>query len=155
MTGKLTRHLLLIVILGALAVSFLFDWLGLKNLGLFNVLNYIHEGISVFIIWLIYLYLKSFRLFTNKNVQHNLKIVAVNLITVYLTVFILKQIFQPQFVTIGFPPQTNDFKTIVYSNLVSLLGLFSMVGFIFALRNLIFYKPKKTRDFISIPVCLF
>ena len=147
MTGKLTRHLLLIVILGALAVSFLFDWLGLKNLGLFNVLNYIHEGISVFIIWLIYLYLKSFRLFTNKNVQHNLKIVAVNLITVYLTVFILKQIFQPQFVTIGFPPQTNDFKTIVYSNLVSLLGLFSMVGFIFALRNLIFYKPKKNTRF--------
>ncbi|MCD6376892.1 MAG: SpoIIE family protein phosphatase [Caldisericaceae bacterium] len=143
MTKKLTRHFLLIAILGVMSVSFLFDWGGLKNLGLFNLLGYVHEGLSVLVIWLVYLYLKSLHLFNNKNVQYNLKLIVINLISVYVLVFALKLIFQPQFVTIGFPPQTNDLKTIIYSNLVSLIGLFSMVGFILALRNLIFYKPKK------------
>ncbi len=143
MTKKLTRHLLLIVVLGVMSISFLFDWMGLKNLGLFNFLGYVHEGLSVLVIWLIYLYLKSLHWFNNKSVQYNLKIIVINLLTIYGLIFLLKQIFNPQFVTVGFPPQTEDLKTIIYSNLVSLIGLFSMVGFILALRNLIFYKPKK------------
>lgn len=143
MTKKLTRHLLLIAVLGVMSVSFLFDWVGLKNLGLFNFLGYVHEGLSVLVIWLAYLYFKSLHFFNKKNVQYNLKLIVINLVSVYGLVFILKLIFNPQFVTVGFPPQTDDLKTIIYSNLVSLIGVFSMVGFILALRNLIFYKPKK------------
>ncbi len=143
MIKKLSKHLILIVIIGAFTVSFLFDLIGLKSLGVFNFLGYVHEGISVLTIWLIYIYLKRLHIFNNKDVRHNLKIIALNLITVYGFVFLLKALFNPQFVTLDFPPQTDDFQTIVYSNIITFIGLFSMVGFILNLRNLIFYKHKK------------
>ncbi|WP_456406241.1 SpoIIE family protein phosphatase [Caldithrix abyssi] len=143
MRKQLTKHLLLVIILGASGLSFLFDLIGLKNLGVFNFLGYVHEGLSVFIIWLIYIYLKTLNIFNIKNVQHNLKIIVLNLLSVYAVISLLKFIFKPEFVTIDFPPQTDDLQTTVYSNFVSMIGLFSMVGFILNLRNLIFYKQKK------------
>ncbi|APF17402.1 hypothetical protein Calab_1893 [Caldithrix abyssi DSM 13497] len=146
MRKQLTKHLLLVIILGASGLSFLFDLIGLKNLGVFNFLGYVHEGLSVFIIWLIYIYLKTLNIFNIKNVQHNLKIIVLNLLSVYAVISLLKFIFKPEFVTIDFPPQTDDLQTIVYSNFVSMIGLFSMVGFILNLRNLIFYKQKKTHQ---------
>ncbi len=147
MIKKLTRHLILIVIFGIFVLSFVFDWLGLKNLGLFNFLGYIHEGLSVLAIWLIYLYLKNFPQFRQQDVFPNLKMMAFNISIIYLIILILKVIFKPKFITLNFPPQAGDLKTIIYSNIVSLLGLFSMIAFILNLRNLIFYKPKKNTKF--------
>ncbi len=138
-----TRHLLLVVIIVNSLFTFASDWLDVKYLGFFNFLEYLHEGLCVFGLWLIFLYLKSFKIFKEKDVRHNLKILLINLTLTYAIVALLKWIFDPVFIVSDFPPQTDDFNTIIFANLVGLLAGFSMVAFVLALRNLIFYKYKK------------
>ena len=139
----LKRHLFLVGILPIALITFFFDSLHLKDLGYFNSLEYVHESLVALNVFLIYFYLRSFRIFTNRDVRQNLKYLAVNLIGIYLFVFILKLIFKPIFIVTDFPPEANRFTTIVYANLVSFAGSFSMVAFILSIRNLILYKYKK------------
>ncbi len=149
------QHLFLLGILPLALISFAFDYLHLKDLGYFNTLEYIHEGLVALNVILIYLYLRNFRIFTDRKVKSNLKYLAVNLSAVYILIAILKSIFKPIFIVSDFPPTTNQFSSILYANIVSFIGSFSMVAFILSLRNLILYKYKKrTRLYLNLAMGL-
>ena len=137
------QHLFLLGILPIALITFVFDYLHLKDLGYFNSLEYIHESLVSLNVIFIYLYLRRFRIFSERGVKRNLTYLAINLAGVYVLIFILKSIFKPIFIVSDFPPTTNRFSTIVYANIVSFVGSFSMVAFILSLRNLILYKYKK------------
>ena len=64
-------------------------------------------------------------------------------------------VFNPVFIVTDFPPETNSFNTILYSNIVALIGSFSMVAFILSVRNLMLYKYKKhTKLYLTISLIL-
>ncbi len=151
----LKRHLFLLGILPIGLITFAFDYLHLKDLGYFNSLEYIHESLVAVNVVLIYFYLRRFRVFTDRHVKKNLQYLVVNLVAVYILIFILKQILKPIFIITDFPPEANRFTTILYANLVSFIASFSMVGFILSLRNLILYKYKKrTKLYLNFSVIL-
>ncbi|NOX89969.1 MAG: SpoIIE family protein phosphatase [Calditrichaeota bacterium] len=140
---QVTRHILLGLIVSINLITFFSDLLNLKTLGFFNSLEYLHEGLCSFSVWLVYLYLSRFKIFNETDVKKNLKYIILNLVSVYALVFILKLIFNPTFIVMDFPPQSDNLKSIIFANIVSFIGTFSMIGFILSLRNLILYKYKK------------
>ena len=151
----LKQHLFLLGILPIALITFAFDYLHLKDLGYFNSLSYIHETLVSLNVVLIYFYLRTFRIFTDRNVRKNLKYLTINLIGIYVVVFILKSIFKPIFIVTDFPPDATQLGTIVYANIVSFIGSFSMIAFILNLRNLILYKYKKrTNLYLNIVLVL-
>ncbi len=152
---QLKQHLVLIGILPITLITFLFDYLHVRDLGYFNSLEYLHEGLVSFNVILIYFYLRSFRIFSERRVKKNLFYIVVNLVAVYVIVFLLKLLLNPVFIITDFPPDANNFNTILYANLVSLVGSFSMVAFILSIRNLILFKYKKrTRIYFIITLVL-
>ncbi len=66
---RLKQYFLLVGILPIAIITFLSDYLHLKNLGYFNSFEYLHEGLVSFNVILIYFYLRSFKIFSEQNVK--------------------------------------------------------------------------------------
>lgn len=105
--------------------------------------DYINETLNVIVLFILFLYLKTRPLYSENNVQKNLKNFIKSLALLYIIILLSKQIFNPLYSSISFPQRPESLLTVVYSSIATLTSIVCLSIMIIAVKNLINYRRKK------------
>lgn len=152
---RIPAQLLIGVIIILSIITFLYDAWEYQSTVTLQPWNYIHETLIIAIILLYYLFLKDRQLFNQPSVHKNLRNFIILLAILYSIIFIFKLALAPQFSLGTFPYRPETFSSVVFSNVISLAAIFTLLPLLILVRNLIYYRHKKrTRLYFSIAVIL-
>jgi serine phosphatase RsbU (regulator of sigma subunit) len=140
---RISPKILIAIIVLLSVITFLYDVLVYESSLNIKSWNYIKELFSLTIIFCYYLYLKTKHIFSEADVQKNLKNFIKLLIFLYLFVFISKQLLSPEFSPATFPQKPQTLLSLLYANLASLAAVLFLIPMLIIIKNLIYYKHKK------------
>jgi len=117
--------------------------------------DYIAEGFSVIFGLLYYLLLSRKVNFQDKSIQDNLKIFVYLLGIMYLSVIISQLLLNPSYSSADTPPLPETLGSVIYANIVSVIGILLMVPIFIVIKNLIYYKRTRRTYFFMQGVYIF
>jgi len=142
-------QLLIVLILIAGFISFIYDLIEYYSSLNFQLLSYVDEALALGNVLLFYLFLRKRPLAFENDVYKNLKSFIFLLGVLYVVVLLLRLIFPAEFTSGVFPQEPATISALVYSNLISLVVVFLITPMLLIIRNLVRYRYKKrTRWFV-------
>jgi len=119
------------------------------------IVDYIAEGFSVIFGMLYYLLLSNKVNFQDKSIQENLKIFVYLLGIMYLCVIVSQLLLNPSYSPADTPPLPETLGSVIYANLVSVIGILLMIPIFIVIKNLIYYKRTRRTYFFMRGVYIF
>ena len=131
--------------------TFTFDIVRFSSTLPFERWTFINEAITLTIILVYYFYIRQKKIVSSTDISVNLKNFIGLLGGIYLWTFFLKLILPASFTGIDFPAQADNFKSLLYSNLIAIGAIGFLVPMLLILKNLIYYKQKsRTRLYVGL-----
>ena len=109
----------------------------------FRLWNYIHETLSIAILVLYFLFLKTRPLYNERRVQTNLLWFLKLLAAFYIFYLLARFILNPSFSHTAFPPRAETLTSVFYAYLLSMAAIIFLTPLLIVVKNLIYYKYKK------------
>lgn len=135
---------LLIGIIGLIGIiTLLFDVLRFYSSVSFQTWNYINEALNLGIVFFFFLYLRTRPIYTEINVQKNLKSFIKLLAILYIIILISKLIFNPTYSSASFPQTPETMLSVIYANIATIAAILLLTPMIIIIKNLINYRRKK------------
>ncbi|HGY56916.1 MAG TPA: GAF domain-containing protein [Caldithrix abyssi] len=105
--------------------------------------GYIHEALSIAVLILYFLFLKTRSFYSERRVQPNLLLFLKLLASFYIFYLIAHYLLNPSFSHSTFPPQAETLGSVFYAFLLSMAAIIFLTPLLIVIKNLIYYKYKK------------
>ena len=134
-------------------LTFLFDLLEFYSSVDIPSWNYINETLNLSAVFFYLLFLRTKPFFSETDVKKNLKLFIKLLAILYVVLFLSRLLINPSFSSATFPQSPETIRSVIYSNIATILTLLTFTPMIIVIKNLINYRRKKrTRLYFNLTI---